>query len=315
MSTEIIKIISRDAWLKERAKDITSTEVSALYGLNPYVTEFELFHQKRDNVIIKLEENERMKWGNRLESAIAYGAAEDMGWRISKFDVYMRDLEVRMGSSFDFQIDSSSQGPGILEVKNVDRLQYAKKWLDDGTGHIEAPEHIEMQVQHQMEVSGYEWAAIVVLVGGNEQKIILRNRDRDVGKHLRERVSQFWKAVAANAAPSPDYTRDAEYIISQLKQADEGVIAEADVDLVAMIEEYNLVNSAISNGEKVKTELKAKILSRIGTASKVLTPFGTLSCGNVKGRSGTLITADMVGTVIGATEGHRNFRFFTKKGA
>jgi len=86
MTIQTIEIQNQHQWLTERAKDVTSTEVSALFGLSPYLTEFELFHQKRDAVVVKIEPNERMKWGNRLESAIAQGAAEDMGWNIAKLN-------------------------------------------------------------------------------------------------------------------------------------------------------------------------------------------------------------------------------------
>ena len=146
MTTETIQIESREQWLQERTKDVTSTEVSALYGLSPYKTEFELFHEKRDGLVVNIQSNERMRWGNRLEAAIAHGAAEEMGWQIAKLNVYMRDIDARIGSSFDFEIKSSSQGPGILEIKNVDWLQYQRNWIDDGAGNIEAPEHIELQI-------------------------------------------------------------------------------------------------------------------------------------------------------------------------
>jgi len=291
MTIQRIEIESEKQWLAERAKDVTSTEVSALFGLSPYLTEFELFHQKRDSVTVKFEPNERMKWGNRLESAIAHGAAEDMGWDIAKFNVYMRDQAARIGSSFDFEIKSSANGPGILEVKNVDWVQYQKSWIDDGNGNIEAPEHIELQVQHQMEIADYNWCAIVALVGGNEQKIVLRNRDRDIGKSIRERTSEFWNRVQSNTAPSADYTR-----------------------LEDMIKQFEFVRREASDLDKIKDQKRAEILERIGRASKVLTSFGSLSTGQVKGRSGTLITPEMVGTVIGATEGYRSFRFYPKKG-
>ena len=136
MSIETIEIESQEQWLQARTKDVTSTEVSALYGLSPYLSEFELFHQKRDGVVVKIEPNERMRWGNRLEAAIAHGAAEDQGWDISKLNVYMRDADAKIGSSFDFEIKSKSDGPGILEIKNVDWLQYQKNWIDDGNGNI-----------------------------------------------------------------------------------------------------------------------------------------------------------------------------------
>lgn len=315
MTIQRIEIESEKQWLAERAKDVTSTEVSALFGLSPYLTEFELFHQKRDGVTVKFEPNERMKWGNRLESAIAHGAAEDMGWNIAKFNVYMRDQAARIGSSFDFEIKSSANGPGILEVKNVDWVQYQKSWIDDGNGNIEAPEHIELQVQHQMEIADYDWCAIVALVGGNEQKIVLRNRDRDIGKSIRERTSEFWNRVQSNTAPSADYTRDAEFIIKQLhRNSIDGLVAEANAELEDMIKQYEFVRKEASDLEKIKEQKRAEILDRIGLTSKVLTSFGSLSTGQVKGRSGTLITPEMVGTVIGATEGYRSFRFYPKKG-
>lgn len=314
MTIQTIEIQNQHQWLTERAKDVTSTEVSALFGLSPYLTEFELFHQKRDAVVVKIEPNERMKWGNRLESAIAQGAAEDMGWNIAKLNVYMRDQAARIGSSFDFEIKSSANGPGILEVKNVDWVQYQKNWIDDGNGNIEAPEHIELQVQHQMEISGFEWCAIVALVGGNEQKIVLRNRDRDIGKSIREKTGEFWNRVLQNQPPSADYTRDAEFIVKQLRRnAIEGLVAEADAELENMIRDYEFIHKEHADLEKLKIQRRAEILERIGHASKVLTSFGSLSTGQVKGRSGTLITPEMVGTVIGATEGYRNFRFYPKK--
>lgn len=309
---ETIKIESREQWLAERAKDVTSTEVSALFGLSPYLTEFELFHQKRDGVIVTLEETERLKWGQRLESAIAHGAAENMGWQIAKMDVYVRDQAARMGSSFDFEILSSSEGPGILEVKNVDRLAYRQNWLDDGQGNIEAPEHIELQVQHQMAVTGRAWCAIVVLVGGNEQKIVLRNRDDGIGASLRDKVIAFWDRVQSGQAPPPDYDRDAEYIIKRIRANDNEEL-QADDGLAEMIRLYQCAARECADLEKIKERRKAEILERIGTASRVFTDFGTLNCGQVQDAQAVVITPEMVGQTIGGRKGYRTFRFTQKK--
>lgn len=310
---ETIKIQNRLQWLAERSKDITSTDVSALFGLSPYKTEFELYHEKRDGVIVTLEENERLKWGQRLESAIAHGAAEDMGWQIAKMDVYIRDQDARMGSSFDFEIISNSDGPGILEVKNVDRLAYRQNWIDDGQGNIEAPEHIELQVQHQMAVTGRAWCAIVVLVGGNEQKIVLRNRDNEIGAKLRNKTIAFWNRVQSGQAPAPDYERDAEHIIKR-SRANEGEELQADENLAELIRLYQIISRESSELEKLKKARKAEILEKIGTASLVFTDFGTLSCGQVKDSPAAVITPEMVGQSIGGREGYRLFKFTEKKG-
>ena len=313
MSIITIPIQNREQWLAERVHDVTSTEVSALYGLNPYKSEFELFHEKRDQVVVQIQENERMKWGTRLESAIAHGAAEDQGWNISKLDVYMRDSAAKIGSSFDYEILSSSDGPGILEVKNVDWLQYQQKWIDDGNGNIEAPEHIELQVQHQLEVSNRSWAAIVVLVGGNEQKIVLRNRDTAIGSDIRTKVADFWSKIQANRAPSPNYEQDAEFIIKHLRRDGSGGAIVADAELEELIQDYVDLNQRYADLETSKNARRAKILERIGNAGKVITSFGSLTCSETKGSQGTLVKPDMVGTYLGGRDGYRQFRFYPKK--
>lgn len=318
MSKQIIQIENKAQWLNERLKDITSTEVSALYGLSPYISEFELFHQKREGTIVNIDENERMKWGTRLESAIAHGAAEDNGWEIEKFNVYMRDNASRMGSSFDFKVmswkDGPMQGVGILEIKNVDSLQYARNWTDDGEGNIEAPDHIELQIQHQMEVADLEWTALVPLVGGNTQKLILRKRDRTIGADIAARVQDFWQRVADNNVPTPDYTKDADFIIKQLhSQANANEVMIANKLLEDMIKQYAFISKEASDLEKIKSQVKAEIMMHIGTASKVTTSFGSLSCGTVKASPGKLVTPDMVGQYIGARESYRNIRFYPLK--
>ena len=315
MTQEIIAIENEGQWLAERTKDVTSTEVSALYGLSPYTTEFELFHQKRDGIVIRIPENDRMKWGKRLEAPIAHGVAEDMGWNIAKLDVYMRDVEARIGSSFDFEIKSRSDGRGILEIKNVAELQYKRKWIDDGNGNIEAPEHIEMQIQHQMEVSGYEWCALVVLVGGNSPKVVYRQRDREIGADIRRTVDGFWKRVADDNPPSADYTRDAEFIGQLYSQVRTGEVFDAtgDAEIARLVQQYQDAARVASEVTALKDAYKAQLIERIGTAEKVIGAWGSINCSRTNDSLGTLITPDMVGQSIGGRKGYRQFRINLKK--
>ena len=320
--TRSIPITDEQSWLENRLLDITSTEVSALYDLSPYQTEFELYHQKKEKHVVRLEENERMTWGKRLEDSIAHGAAETMGWNISKFDVYMSNPETRMGSSFDYKINKTESmvgmpmygGAGILEIKNVDGVAYRKNWKDDGNGNIEAPEHIELQIQHQMEVSGINWCALVALVGGNTQKIVFRKRDRAIGEDLTKKVAEFWGKMKAGTPPNIDYLKDAEYIIKTLhNQADAGVMLDADEDLDRLIDEYNTTNKELHSLSKAKDSIKAQILERSQKASKIFSKYGTISCGMSKESKGKLITQEMVGTYQSPRKGYRMFRFSSPK--
>ena len=78
MDREILVPDNEAQWLEWRKADLTSTEIAALFGASPYTTVYELYHRKAGALPAEaFEVNERMKWGNRLEAAIAAGIAED----------------------------------------------------------------------------------------------------------------------------------------------------------------------------------------------------------------------------------------------
>lgn len=273
LRTTTHKIEDEAEWLRWRAQDITSTEVAALFGLSPYVTDFELWHRKKAGEVEAMEPNERVRWGQRLQDAIAAGVAEDHGWRIQRMDVYKRDPIDRLGSSFDFYADAGEL-MGLLEVKNVDRAVFFDEWIDGPDG-IEAPQHIELQVQQQMEVADMPWCAIVALVGGNDAKVTVRLRDREIGEAIRQRVAAFWRSIETNEPPKPDYSADAE-LLCRLHGKSTGETIEADADLDALLVRY----VAASDAAKLRDAIKAQVFERT-TAARIKTTIGTFSAGEV----------------------------------
>jgi putative phage-type endonuclease len=306
-------IESEEHWLAMRRQDVTSTDVAALFGLSPYATAFEIWHQKQDGQAVEFSDTERMAWGRRLESAIAEGVAEDQGWQVGPFKTYMRDPELRLGSSFDYCILDERNGDGILEIKNVDKFAFGRSWLEHEDGSIEAPEHIELQVQHQMEVAELGYAYIAALVGGNEIKLMRRERDRVIGAAIRAKVAEFWASIEANKPPAPDYERDYDRIVRASLEHIEDKTIEADDKLEALLAELKDIQDFRKTTEAKEKALKAQIIEAAGTASRIRASSGTLSCGFSKPNPGKLITDDMVGTYIGARSAYRVFRFTAKK--
>lgn len=171
MKRESYPITDKQSWLENRLLDVTSTEVSCLFNLNPWQSEFELYDQKKNKIVQNLEDNSRMMYGRMLEDSIAMIYAEQTKQKVEQFDEYMRIPELRMGSSFDYKIVSEGE-PGLLEIKNVDWVSYKNNWIEHSPENIQAPPHIELQLYHQMEVSGMNWGCICALVGGNDLKIV-----------------------------------------------------------------------------------------------------------------------------------------------
>ena len=315
MPTEIITPSDQAHWLQLRTQDVTSTESAALFGMSPYVTHFDLWHRKRSGQVPEFKANERMKWGSRLEAAIAAGIAEEMGWTIEPLKTYWRDPDLRIGSSFDFVITNLPEGPAHLEIKNVDYLAFRGGWLEHDDGSIEAPEHIEMQVQHQMSVSGFARSFIGAFVAGNRFEIIERQRDEDVIRAIRAKVAEFWRTVDAGQEPDPVMPQDAAALIRLNAYAEPGKILDAsgDATIAKLLDDYRSAKALAKEHEEDAEIAKALLLEAIGDAEKVLLPGFSISAGMVADSPGTLITADMVGTYTGSRKGYRNLRITAKK--
>jgi putative phage-type endonuclease len=312
MATEIIPFTTEEAWLAERQRDVTSTESAALFGMSPYTTAFELWHRKRSGTAPEFKVNDRMKWGNRLEAAIAHGIAEEQGWEIRPMKEYMRDPDARMGSSFDFVITNLGE-PVHLEIKNVDYLAFRDGWIEHDDGSMEAPEHIEMQVQHQMAVSGFKRAYIGCFVGGNRGVVIERQRDEDVIKAIRAKVAAFWKTVDAGQEPEPVMPDDADAVIRLNQYAEPGKILDAssDEEIARLVTEYREAKATAKNAKDDAEVAKAKLFTAIGTAERVIGSGWKISASMVADTPATLITAEMVGKTYGGRAGYRNLLITT----
>lgn len=271
-------------WLSLRAQDLTSTEVAALFGLSPYITEFELYHLKVGNVASSFELNDRSKWGQRLQDSIAVGIAEDQGWKVRKMTEYIRMPELRIGSSFDFRIQhEDEQADGLLEIKNVDALIFRDGWMVAEDKTIEAPEHIELQVQHQMLVSGLSYAIIGALIGGNRVILEKRIADAEIHHAIKAKVASFWERVDSKSPPEPDFHRDIETIkrLHSFAQPNKVVDVSGDERLEQLVTRYRDFGRTKKEAEDEQEAIKAEILTLVGDAEKAIGQGFTLSLGMI----------------------------------
>jgi putative phage-type endonuclease len=294
---EIIEPKDKAHWLELRKQDVTSTETPALFGLSPYLTEFELYHRHANKVDVAFDVNERMKWGTRLESAIALGIAEDNNLDVRPMKEYIRLSDLKMGSSFDYAINPT----GLLEIKNVDSLAFKNGWSVDGD-EVEAPNHIELQVQHQLAVSGAEYALIGAFIGGNNVVLIRREPDDEIIKQIKEKIFNFWRAVEKGKAPSPDFVKDADFIKQIYNIAKPGAVIEADSRVKELATEYHQLGIQARILDQQRDACKAEMLTLIGDAEKVVGDTFTISSGMVKG-----------GPVSYERKDYRNFKVNPKK--
>jgi predicted phage-related endonuclease len=314
---EIISWVDEQTWLTARAMDITSTESPSLYGFGRE-TAFELACRKDGKTESQFKPSERTEIGKEIEHAIAARAARMFGVVIKHKNEYMRIHSARMGSSFDYEvvgisddlIDDNrlrqafgSMGPGLLEVKNVDRFVFKDEWQ---IGEMpEAPAHIEIQLQHQLEVSEYQWGCIVAFVGGNHIEIILRLRDQTVGATIRHKIGQFWHNLSHGEYPPLLLPEDLGILKQLHRYAEPGAIFDARND--DAVNDWIQVYMDASADEKAAKDRKdtaqANLLQLIGEAERVVGASAVITCG-------------MVGPceIAYTRKGYRNWRVTPKKG-
>ena len=293
METKTILPKDKEEWLSLREPNLNSTEVGPLFGIEKYATIFELWHYKNKSIQNNFEGNERTAWGLALQDSIAKKVAEDNGWDIRRMDEYMFIPEIKLGSSFDFAIGDD----GIMEIKNVDKFVFLDEWEDNN-----CPLHIEMQVQVQLAVSGRKFAVVVALVGGNEAVVIRRDRDEFVISSIKEKVKWFWNTIKEGKEPTPDFKKDYEVISRLYQYAEPEKVLEAGDDIKLIAIEYKKVSDEIKPLEEKKKELKARLITMINDAEKVI-------------GDGFTISAGMIGEaeIKYTRKAYRDFKMFWKK--
>ena len=269
---------SKEEWLSLRQENINSTEVSALFGCSPYQTLYELWHIKKGNLKDSFVDNERVKWGTRLQDSIAMGIAEDNAWPIRRMDEYIYDQELRAGSSFDFSVQRNT---ALLEIKNVDSLAFKEGWLETDSG-VESPLHIELQVQHQMMISGYETCYIGALVGGNRAVIIERKKDPLVIAEIKKKIKQFWISIYMNDEPKPDFEKDKDAIRELYKVAKKGKAVEGTMQVKELAEMYSNLTEQLAALNKKRDAIKMQMLTMMGDAEKIIGEGYQVSAGVIQ---------------------------------
>lgn len=118
-----IQIESDEQWHELRRRNVGGSDIAALFGASPYMTEFTLWAEKAGIVERQDEENSKMRLGKYLEQYIALELGRELGWTVERSKEYhLHPTVAGMGCTLDFDIVDHEWGPGILRVQGRVRL-------------------------------------------------------------------------------------------------------------------------------------------------------------------------------------------------
>lgn len=273
----------RAEWLALRGRHIGASEIAALFGAQaPYQPGvYALWMAKAGRVPLPPVESERAQWGLRLEDAIADGAAEAHGWEVQPGRYASHPSGV--GATLDRIIaaDPNEDGPGCLELKNVDWLQTRRGRAWAG----EPPMHVLLQHQAQMLATGFKWGAIAWLVGGNELRMLRFKARHAIQAEIAKRAAAFWQSIRDNQPPQPDGS-DATYaalltLLPDADEDDEPADLCGDNEAESAAADYLRGSAMAKEGDALKSAARNVLLSKVGAARWAKLNAATVSVARV----------------------------------
>lgn len=269
---------SREHWLRMRRRDVTASQIGAVFREHEYVTLLDLWEQKNGTDVSVAEETPPMRRGRLLEPvAFQLLAEERPDWRILPLAgrYYYRDPVARIGATPDgFAIRPDKLGFGVVQVKTTDSLTFRRKWKPEEYGsEINVPTWIGLQALTEMRMTGASWAVVALLVAGHGLDIHVVDVEEPDGlwEATKNHVADFWKRLEAGEMPDPDYDRDAKRIVEHFSQkTGETIDLSADnriLELVTERERLKAVEAEGSAAEKARKPIEAEIISKMGHAT------------------------------------------------
>lgn len=152
---EAVGYPDRKAWLAGRAKGIGASEVAAVFGKSPWMTERELWERKVFPGEAEPSGNADTERGSRSEEHIRELYGIEMGCR-----VYDGTNIVLRSSKYPFMTASldgfilEKDGPCVMEIKSV-------RTRGPGWGEDTIPNYYLLQVLAQLVVTGWKEAILV----------------------------------------------------------------------------------------------------------------------------------------------------------
>ena len=180
------------------------------------------------------------------------------------------------GASSSAQIASLQNRSAEREILSIDddRIQTNQQLAD-----VYAKWSAQIQVQHQLAVTGKAAADVAVLLGGQELRIHRIERDEALIARLVELERQFWRYVETDTPPPADGSDSADAALRCLYPEDHGQSVDftGDSKLSATFSDWMAVREVIAANEAMESKLKQTLQQAMGDATKALFETGSVT--------------------------------------
>ena len=302
--------LPREEWLEVRKRGIGSSDAAAAVGLCPYKSPLELWLEKTGRtsaVEVPPGQDDPRYWGTLLEPLVAVAYMQRTDRRVRKVNAVLQHPTFPfMLANIDREVVGCPEVQ-VLECKTAGEFG-ARLWRDG------VPEYVQLQVQHQLAVTGKDVVDVAVLLCGQALEIHRIHRDEAVIARLVVLEARFWEYVVQDLPPPADGSDSSAKALRQLYPGNGNTVdfsenmalSDTFVELIALKAE---LDTKAQQAEALKQSLQ----EAIGDASRAVFRTGEVTYKRAK--DGTSLdskrlTADHPGLVAQYTVTRHGARRF-----
>lgn len=262
----------RGSWLRARAKIITASRVPALLGLSPYEDAIDVYadalRPANDFFDADYGLNDPRTWGSALEEAIAKRAGHHYGWNVRMSGALLVSrAHPHIGCTQDAEIQEANGSEWVsYEGKTTSNFR-ARDWNEDNE---RAPDHVIVQVQTQLLVTGAPKSIVSCLIGGQKFVRVDLLPEPEFFDLIVSAVDEMADRISRMDPPPPTWR--SKEALKKLYHDDTGESVILPRDAVEWTRELQDLLPRRTEIEKREEELKNLIRSALGNATVGLLP-------------------------------------------
>lgn len=245
-----------DAGRAERRNWVGASDVSAIVGVDPYRTAYDVWLEKSGALedIPGGSESEAIDLGNRLEPVIL-DMAEDRLGPLVRGELF-HCPGVPLAANLDGRIADSAEP---VEAKTAALTgPLSGQWGDDGSDEI--PDGYLLQLHAQMLCTGADRAHLAALIGQRGFALFRVRRDDMLCDLIVRRVHEFWSLVEsatppADSAPSMD-------VVKRIRRVPEKTVVLDP----ALIQAWRRASEVLDEARRDHEAAKSAVIAALGDA-------------------------------------------------
>lgn len=264
----LIPTTNRADWLTKRREGIGASDVAAILGLSPYGSPFTVWAEKTQGW--EAEESESMHFGRVLEDVVVDEFTQSKGLHVGLREslVHHPDFSWARATIDGLVFETPDINLSRVDIWGAPLGVYEGKTDGSWSRWSEIPDHIALQVNWQMFVTGLDHCWIACLHGGRRFEVYEVEYDKTLADTVLERVGEWRdRFLVGDETPEPDGSDATTGVIRGLYPTSGDEVIELSAAMAADVDALRAVKLEAKRVEAEQKRLENRVKVALQEAS------------------------------------------------